>query len=108
MWGITPTESLDYAEWVRKPARTHEILAELQIEPRRVFSYACGCHCVNVALTQQDVGLTLEFNLGSIFGFKEHPVTHFEQADVGSCSHNLGPLKPPPDLRGSRDHDAAT
>lgn len=60
-----------------------------------------------VPFPHEDVVATSEFDFSSVFGIKQHPISHSNVAQVRPCSNDRAPRQTPGDHSRSRDDDAA-
>jgi|GEM_PF-6028119 len=79
---------------------------DLQVKPRRTLRHDRFGHGVYVPLSQQHVGLALEFNFSAILWFEKHPVTDQKGAYVRADRNNLGPGQTSTDFGGCGDHNS--
>ena len=62
---------------------------------------------MDIALTEDDVVVTADFDFVTIFWAKEHLIARLHGPNVWTDGHHFGPHQPLADLCGCRDEDAA-
>jgi hypothetical protein len=86
-------------------SRTGTQQANSEVEAGGAF-YSAGGYGVEVAFTEHDVVLALDFDLVAIIGAEQHAILHLTGAHVLAEGDDLGPHQSLGDLRCRRDENA--